>query len=594
MDNLTLDYAAVGAAVADDPPAAVQRLPDPSPPTGAVDQPWLKSYPPGLGARIATPEHASLACFFEAAAARFRDRPALAGLGRALTYGQLEALSRQFAAYLTGTLRLQPGERVALMLPNLLQQPVAFWGALRAGLTVVAVNPLYTARELEHQLRDSGAAVLLALENFAPAVEAALCHVPVKTLVLTRLGDLLAFPRNRLVNWYARRAAHSHPVAGAISFLQALREGARLPFRASEPRPQAPALIQYTGGTTGVTKGAMLSHGNLLANIEQCHAWMQAGLPPERALIEGRETAVAALPFYHIFALTVLLLCFTRLGGLSVLIANPRDLPRMVRELGGLRCSAFAGVNTLFKGLLGTPGFAALDFSGLKFVISGGMPTEPGTARRWLETTGRAITEGYGLTEASPVVTINPPALEAFTGSIGLPLPSTECAIRDQSGHPLPPGMAGTLWVRGPQVMAGYWNCPDETALALTPDGWLDTGDIARMDQQGFLYLVDRKKDVILVSGFNVYPSEVEAVLCAHPSVRECAAVGVPDERTGEAVKVFVARARPDFDAEALRRYCRMNLAAYKVPKQVEFLDELPKSPLGKVLRRELRESASK
>jgi long-chain acyl-CoA synthetase len=556
---------------------------------------WLKSYPPGLEEQIGEPEHASLPAFFEAIAARFAERPALANLGRVLTYAQLETLSRHFAAFLTGSLHLERGERVAIMLPNLLQQPVAFWGALRAGLTVVNINPLYTARELEHQLRDSGASVLVALENFTPVVAEVLPKVRLKAVILTRLGDLLSFPKSYLVNWYARfskRGAPIHPIVGALSFGQALHQGAHLPFRKIEPRPDDPALIQYTGGTTGIAKGALLSHRNLLANIEQCVAWIKAGLPPERALIDGEEIVVTALPLYHIFALTVNLLCFTRLGALNHLITNPRDLVRLVRELGQVRFTVFAGVNTLFKGLLITPGFDTLDFSALKFVIGGGMPIEEAVARRWRETTGRAIIEGYGLTEASPVATINLPDSAEFTGSIGLPLPSTECSIRNDRGDPLPLGMPGELWVRGPQVMAGYWNRPDETAEVLSPDGWLRTGDIARMDERGLIYLVDRKKDMILVSGFNVYPNEIETVLGAHPAVRECAAVGVPDERTGETVKVFVVRKTPELDADTVRRYCRMNLAAYKVPKHVEFRDELPKTLIGKILRRELRKIA--
>jgi long-chain acyl-CoA synthetase len=556
---------------------------------------WLKSYPPGLTERIGEPEHASLPDFFEDIAARFAERPALANLGRVLTYAQLDAMSRHFAAFLTGSLHLERGARVAIMLPNVLQQPVAFWGALRAGLTVVNTNPLYTARELEHQLRDSGASVLVVLENFTPVVAEVLPRVRLKAVIITRLGDLLSFPKSYLVNWYARfskRGAPIHSIAGALAFGHALHQGAHLPFRKIEPRPDDPVLIQYTGGTTGTAKGALLSHRNLLVNVEQCTAWIKAGLPPERALILGEETVITALPLYHIFALTVNLLCFTRLGALNYLITNPRDLTRMVRELRKIRFTVFAGVNTLFKGLLGTPGFGALDFSALKFVIGGGMSTEEAVARHWLETTGRAITEGYGLTEASPVATINPPGSAEFTGSIGLPLPSTECSIRDEQGDPLPLGTPGELWVRGPQVMAGYWNRPDETAEVLTPDGWLRTGDIARMDERGLIYLVDRKKDMILVSGFNVYPNEIEIVLGAHPAVRECAAVGVPDDRTGEAVKVFVVRRTPELDADAVRLYCRMNLAAYKVPKHVEFRDELPKTPIGKILRRELRKIA--
>jgi long-chain acyl-CoA synthetase len=553
---------------------------------------WLKSYPPGVGEWIGDPEHDSLADLLEDVAGRHAERPALANLGRVLSYAQLEAMSRHFAAFLRESLGLERGERIAIMLPNLLQQPIAFWGAVRAGMTVVNTNPLYTARELEQQLGDSEASVLVALENFSAVVEDVLPRVKLKAVILTRIGDLLSFPKRYLVNWYSRLGnggSPFHPLPGAIPFVQALDEGARLPFRKADLRPEDLALIQYTGGTTGIAKGAMLSHGNLLANVEQCTAWIKGGLSGGRAFRDGEEVMLTALPLYHIFALTVNLLGFTRMGALNHLVTNPRDLPRLVKDLGGVRFTAFSGVNTLFKGLLSTPGFGALDFSQLKFVISGGMSTEKMVARHWLETTGVPITEGYGLTEASPVVTINPPAATEFKGSIGLPLPSTECSIRDEQGDALPPGGTGELWVRGPQVMRGYWNRPDETAGVLNPEGWLRTGDIARMDEQGFIYIVDRRKDMILVSGFNVYPNEIEAVLGAHPAVRECAAIGVPDERTGEAVKVFVALRSPGLDADAVRLYCRMNLAAYKVPKHVEFLDELPKTPVGKILRRELR-----
>jgi long-chain acyl-CoA synthetase len=560
-----------------------------------VDKIWLKHYPPGMPEHIPAPEAPSLAEFFEAAVARYGDRPALSSLGRVLTYAQLDEASRQFAAFLQDELRLEPGERIALMLPNILQHPVAFWGALRAGLVVVEVNPLYTARELEHQLRDADVAALVVLENFTAVVAEVLARRPVRAVVVARLGDLLLLPRRVLVNWYARHGRQGRMpthVEGAVSFVQALHDGARRPFRRAERRPEDPALIQYTGGTTGVSKGAILSHGNLLANIAQSTAWVGGSLPPERALGRGEDIVVTALPLYHIFALTVDLLCFTELGALNVLIANPRDVPRMLRDMGQFRFTALVGVNTLFKVLLDTPEFEKLDFSALKLVIGGGMPVERTVARRWLAVTGCPITEGYGLTEASPVVSINPANAVEFTGSIGQPLPSTECGIRDEMGEPVPPGRPGELWVRGPQVMQGYRNRPDETQAVLGPDGWLRTGDIARMDERGYLYLVDRSKDMILVSGFNVYPNEIEAVLGAHPGIRECAAVGVPDPKTGEAVKVFVVCRDAPLDAETVRHYCRLNLAAYKVPKYVEFRDSLPKSPIGKVLRRELRKQA--
>ncbi|HYE37587.1 AMP-binding protein [Methylocaldum sp.] len=560
----------------------------------AMEKLWLRSYPPGVPETIGELEYLSLTDFFEDIAARYRERPALSNLGRTLTYAELEELSRHFASFLNRHLGLERGERIGIMLPNISQQPVAVWGALRAGLIVVNMNPLYTTRELEHQLEDSGATALVVLENFVPVLADALPRLKLKAIIISGLGDLLRFPRSYLINWYARlfkRGSAGAHISEAISFNTALHEGSRLPFKRSDLKPEDIAFLQYTGGTTGIAKGAMLTHRNLLANVEQSTRWILGGLPPERALIDGEEVVITALPLYHIFALTVDLLCFTRLGGLNHLITNPRDLLGLVKTLGKVRFTVITGVNTLFKGLLNTPGFDELNFGSLKFVISGGMPTEETVAHRWQQVTGCPIIEGYGLTETSPVVAINPAGLTEFNGSIGLPVPSTECSIRDEEGHTLPPGAAGELYVRGPQVMKGYWNRPDETAMVMTPDGWLRTGDIARMDEKGFLYIVDRKKDMILVSGFNVYPNEIEAVLDTHPSVRECAAVGVPDDKTGETVKVFIVRKDESLDADAVRRYCRLNLAAYKVPKYIEFRDELPKSAVGKILRRELRKT---
>jgi long-chain acyl-CoA synthetase len=557
-----------------------------------MEKPWLKSYPPGVPETIGEPQYSSLAHFFEEMAARYRERPALSNLGRTLCYAELEELSRHFASFLNRRLGLERGERIAIMLPNVSQQPVALWGALRAGLIVVNTNPLYSARELEHQLQDSGAAALVMLENFVPAVAAALPRLKLKAIIISGLGDLLRFPRSYLINWYVRLFKTGNPgthISEAVSFNTALQEGSLLSFERHDLKLEDVAFLQYTGGTTGIAKGAMLTHRNLLANVEQCTQWIVGGLPPERAMVKGEEVVITALPLYHIFALTVDLLCFTELGGLNYLITNPRDLQGLIKMLGKVRFSVITGVNTLFKGLLNTPGFDELDFSSLKFVISGGMPTEEAVANRWQQVTGCPITEGYGLTETSPVVAVNPPGLTEFNGSIGLPVPSTECSVRDDDGRPLPVGTAGELYVRGPQVMKGYWNSPDETENVMTPDGWLRTGDIARMDENGFFYIVDRKKDMILVSGFNVYPNELEAVLSTHPAVRECAAIGVPDDKTGETVKVFIVRKDESLDADTVRRYCRMNLAAYKVPKYIEFRDELPKSAVGKILRRELR-----
>lgn len=550
---------------------------------------WLKSYPPGVPAEVDIHRFRSIGHLFDETVERFAARSAYLNLGRALTYEALERLSGHFAAYLQVELGLPRDTRVALMMPNVLQYPVALFGALRAGYTVVNCNPLYTARELEHQLRDSGAQVVVILENFASTLQEVMSRLPIPHVVVTSLGDMLGFPKGSVVNFVVRRVKKMVPpwsLPQARGFHDALARGAGHRRQPVDVAPGDIAFLQYTGGTTGVAKGAMLTHGNIIANLQQAHAWIG---PHVR---DGQETIITALPLYHIFSLTANCLTFFKLGAINVLITNPRDIPGLVKELAKHRFTAITGVNTLFNALLNNPDFARLDFSALKIALGGGMAVQQAVADRWKQATGRALIEAYGLTETSPAVCINPIDLPAFNHSIGLPISSTEVSIRDDEGNELALGQTGELCVRGPQVMAGYWKRADETAKVMTADGFLRTGDIAAMDPQGFVRLVDRKKDMILVSGFNVYPNEVEEVVASHPGVLEVAAIGVPDEHSGEAVKIFVVRKDPGLTKEALIAYCRKNLTAYKVPHLVEFRDELPKTNVGKILRRALREAA--
>lgn len=555
-----------------------------------MDKIWLKSYPPGIPAEVDLHEFQSIGDLFERSVDRFRDKVAFENLGRQLTYGELDRLSARFAAYLRGALGLPKGARVALMMPNMLQYPVALFGALRAGCVVVNCNPLYTPRELEHQLRDSGATVVVILENFARTLQEVLPRLQVSQVVVTAMGDLLGFPKGALVNFVVRRVKKMVPdwsLPGAVGFREALAQGDAHPFMPEAVGHSDLAFLQYTGGTTGVAKGAMLTHGNIIANLQQAHAWIRA------CLDEGRETVVTALPLYHIFSLTANCLIFLKLGARNLLITNARDIPAFVKELSRTRFTAITGVNTLFNALLAHPDFAKIDFSALRLSLGGGMAVQQAVAERWRAVTGRVLVEAYGLTETSPAVCINPTDLESFNHAIGLPISSTEVSIRDDAGVEVPVGGVGELCVRGPQVMIGYWGRPEETAKVMTADGFLRTGDIAMMDAKGFVRLVDRKKDMILVSGFNVYPNEVEEVAASHPGVMEVAAIGVPDEHSGEAVKLFVVRKDPGLTVEALLAHCRTGLTAYKVPKFVEFRDELPKTNVGKILRRALRPTAN-
>ena len=553
------------------------------------ERPWLDHYPAGVPAQIDTGAYASVAAVLEEAFDKFHDRPAFANFGKRLSYGEIDTMSRQFAGYLTGVLKLGKGDRIALMMPNVLQYPIALFGALRAGLVVVNTNPMYTARELQHQLEDSGAKAIVVLDNFAATLEEVLAHTRVEHVVTTGIGDLLGFPKGALVNFVLKHVKKMVPAFGlprAVRFRDALARGA------AHPAPKVPlshddiAFLQYTGGTTGVAKGAMLTHGNMVANMLQAGAWIGDLAKP------GEEVVITALPLYHIFSLCANGLVFMRLGGLNWLITNPRDMPGFVKELAKSGFTALTGVNTLFNGLLNTPGFAELDFSRLHLTLGGGMAVQRAVAERWKKTTGCTLAEAYGLTETSPAVCINPLTLADYNASIGLPVPSTDVAIWSEDNQPLATGEVGELMVRGPQVMKGYWNRPDETAKVLGADGWLHTGDIAKMDSNGYFYIVDRKKDMILVSGFNVYPNEVEDVVMQHPGVAEVAAVGVPDEHSGEVVKLFVVRKDPALTADMLKQFCHDNLTGYKRPRLIEFRDALPKSNVGKILRRELRDEA--
>ena len=548
---------------------------------------WLKSYPPGVPAEIDVNEFRSLGDLFDRSVKRFADKTAYVCMGKAITYAELDAASARFGAFLQRDLGLPKGTRVALMMPNVLQYPIAMFGALRAGYTIVNVNPLYTARELEHQLKDSGAEAIVILENFAHTLEQVRAQVPIRHVIVTSLGELLGFPKGAIVNFVVRRVRKLVPpwtLDGHLSFGDALARGAAHALQPVEVGHEDAAFLQYTGGTTGVAKGAVLTHRNIVANLQQAHAWISP------VVTEGREIIITALPLYHIFSLTANCLTFIKIGATNVLIPNPRDIPGFIKELAKHRFTVITGVNTLFNALLNNPEFAKLDFSSLRVALGGGMAVQQAVAEKWKQITGVALVEAYGLTETSPAVTINPLDLKAFNHSIGLPISSTEVSIRDDDGIEQAIGQRGELCVRGPQVTPGYWNRPEETRRVFTADGFLRTGDIAVMDDKGFVTLVDRKKDMILVSGFNVYPNEVEDVVASHPGVLEVAAIGAPDERSGEAVKVFVVRKDPALTAEALIAHCRENLTGYKVPHHVEFRDELPKSNVGKILRRELRE----
>ena len=556
-----------------------------------MDKIWLKSYPPGIPAEIDVSEFASIGDMFLQSCRQFGERTAYVNMGKRIRFDELETLSGQFAAYLQGELKLPKGTRIALMMPNVMQYPVAMYGALRAGYTVVNCNPLYTARELEHQLKDSGAEAIVILDNFAHTLQQVLPHTPIKHVVVTRLGDMLGGLKGGLVNFVVKHIKKMVPawgLPGHKRFNDILAIGARHTLKPVTVGHDDIAYLQYTGGTTGVAKGAMLTHRNIIGNLQQAHAWIKPFLG------DKPEVIITALPLYHIFSLTANCLTFFKIGATNILITNPRDIPGFIKELGKVRFTAITGVNTLFNALLNNPAFEKVDFSSLRITLGGGMAVQQAVAERWKKVTGRPLIEAYGLTETSPAVCINPLDLQEFNHAIGLPVSSTEVSIRDDEGVEVGVGQPGELCVKGPQVMAGYWNRPDETAKVMTADGFLRTGDVATIDPDGFVRIVDRKKDMILVSGFNVYPNEVEDIVAGHPGVVEVAAVGVPDPRSGEAVKVFVVRKDPALTKEALIAYCRDNLTGYKVPHHVEFRDELPKTNVGKILRRALRDDDNK
>jgi len=545
---------------------------------------WLKSYPPGVPAEIDPARLTSIAELLRQACATHRDRPAYEQMGRVLSFGELDRLTRDFAAWLQAA-GLAKGDRIAIMLPNTLQYPIALFGALRAGLIVVNTNPLYTAPELQHQLADSGAAAIVVLENFAHVVQEIAAETRLRKVLVTGAGDFLGFPKSWIVNYvvrHRRKQVAAWRIPGAVSFSAALRAGRKLPLQEIEVGPEDIAFLQYTGGTTGVAKGAMLTHGNVTANVLQADAWLGGRFS------RTAGTLVTAIPLYHIFALTANCLLFAHLGWKNVLIINARDFPAVVKEMKKQPFAFFSGVNTLFNALLNTPGFESIDFSALQVTLGGGMAVQESVAKRWKAVTGNILTQAWGLTETSPAATINPTA-EEFNGSIGLPIPSSEIAIKNDQGQDLPLGQTGEICVRGPQVMRGYWNRPDETAKVMLPDGWLRTGDVGYMDERGYVFLQDRKKDLILVSGFNVYPNEVEAVAATHPGVLECAAVAHPDEHSGEVVALYVVPKDPNLSERDVIEHCRSSLAGYKVPKHVYFRKELPKSNVGKILRKELR-----
>jgi long-chain acyl-CoA synthetase len=548
-----------------------------------MNKPWLQSYPAGTPAEIDPDAHGSLVDLFERSCREYADRPAFHNLGVTLTYRELDVLSGQFAAYLR-SLGLARGERVALMMPNLLQYPVALFGTLRAGLTVVNTNPLYTPRELRHQLKDSGARCIVVLENVAHVLEQVRAETAVAHVITTAVGDLTPFPRRTAVNFVVRHVKRMVPrfsLPDAVKWRQAMALGAAAGFRRVAVAPADVAFLQYTGGTTGVAKGAVLTHRNLVANLTQVAAFWRHLIEP------GREIVITPLPLYHVFCMTCNCLVFMHHGALNVLITNPRDISGFLKELRQWRFTFITGVNTLYNALLARPEFAALDFSALKLGVAGGMALHPHVAQQWRAATRSELLEGYGLTEASPVVACNPDG-GILAGSVGVPLPSTEISVRDGTRE-LPPGESGELFVRGPQVMREYWNRPEDTAHAISADGWLGTGDIATLDERGYLRIVDRKKDMIIVSGFKVFPNEIESVLTEHPAVLECGVIGVDDARSGQAVKAFVVlRPGTTATAEELIEYCRGNLTPYKVPKSVEFRASLPKTNVGKILRREL------
>ena len=546
---------------------------------------WLNHYDSRVAPEIDPDRYASIIDILDESVAKYGDKTAYINMGQTISFSELDSLSRQFAAYLMNN-GFKPGDAIAIMMPNLLQYPVALFGILRAGMTVVNVNPLYTARELKHQLNDSQAKAIVIVENFAHTLDKVVADTGIQEVLLTSLADMLPAPKRWVVNFvvkHVKKMVPSYSLSGAKSFMSALKAGEKLTYERPEINNEDLAFLQYTGGTTGVSKGAMLTHRNMIANLEQVSGLLSTVITP------GKDLVVTALPLYHIFALLANCLLFLKFGCPNLLITNPKDMPGFVKELEKYPFAILPGVNTLFNGLLNTPGFSDLDFSHFKFGLGGGMAVQRPVAEKWQKVTGTVLLEGYGLTECSPVVAVNPPQLEAYKGAIGLPVPSTDIMLIDDNGNEVAVGESGELWVKGPQVMKGYYNRP-EASDEILKDGWLATGDIARCDEEGYFYIVDRKKDMILVSGFNVFPNEIEEVAAMHDAVLEVAAIGVPHDVSGEVVKLFIVRKDDSLTAEAVISHCRTHLTGYKVPKHVEFKEELPKTNVGKILRRELRD----
>ena len=554
---------------------------------------WLKHYPPGVPHDVDLTQYSSLVELIDEGFRQHASRNAYAYMDKFFTFGEIDRYSAAFGAWLQSQ-GLARGARVAIMMPNVVQYPIALAGVLRAGYVVVNVNPLYTPRELEHQLKDSGAEAIVILENFAATLQQVIARTAVKKVIIASLGEMLGFPKSAIVNFAVRRVKKMVPaysLPGHVRFTETLDAGARRTLERVPVTQQDTAFLQYTGGTTGVSKGATLTHGNLVANVLQMEAWIVPALQDtSRGPVPEQFVYICALPLYHVFALVVNCLFGMRIGTLNVLITNPRDIPGFVKELGKYKFNVLPGVNTLYNALAENAEFRQLDFSSLRVANGGGMAVQKATSEKWLALTGVPIIEGYGLSETSPVATCNPILNREYNGTIGLPFPNTEIDILDDAGQPVPLGQPGEIAIRGPQVMAGYWNRPDETAKVMTPDGFFKSGDVGIMDERGYIRIVDRKKDMILVSGFNVYPNEIEQVIATHPGVVECAVVGVPDEKSGEAVKVFVVRKDPALTEAQLMDFCKQHLTGYKKPKFVEFRDELPKSNVGKILRRELRD----
>ncbi len=551
---------------------------------------WLKEYPSGVPHEIDVNEFSSLKDIIEKSCAKFSSNKAFTNFGKSITYAELEEQSRHFAAYLQKVAGLKKGDRVALMMPNLLQYPIACLGVLRAGMVVVNVNPLYTPRELEHQLKDSGAKAILILENFAHVLQEVIDKTDVSTVITTQIGDALPGLKGKIMNFAVKRIKKMIPawtIQDTLNYKQVVAEGKWQEMDEVELDHSSTAFLQYTGGTTGVSKGAELTHGNMVSNLLQASAWIGA------ITKEGDEAIITALPLYHIFSLTANCLVFMKLGAENILITNPRDFDGFVKTLANTRFTAITGVNTLFNALLNTPGFKDVDFSPLRVALGGGMAVQKAVAEQWQEITGAPLIEAYGLTETSPAASMNPMNNTAFNGSIGVPISSTEFSIRNDDGEELPIGEVGEICIKGPQVMKGYWGRPEATADTFHPDGWFRSGDIGHVDEKGYFYISDRKKDMILTSGFNVYPNEIEGVAAMHPGILESAAVGVAHPRSGEVVKLYVVKSDPNLTAEDIIAFCRENLTAYKVPKHIEFKDELPKSNVGKILRRHLRDEAN-